>query len=86
MLGLEPPTQGSNVDKAIVAMSNPGAFADSVNGITRTFIIAGTLYAGTGTYVCVGFLMLFHDVLSSRVGITSSESSNPRRAVPKAIR
>ncbi|PGH29682.1 hypothetical protein GX50_07567 [[Emmonsia] crescens] len=69
MLGLEPPTQGSNVDKAIVAMSNPGAFADSVNGITRTFIIAGTLYAGTGT-----------------VGITSSESSNPRRAVPKAIR
>ncbi|KKZ61531.1 hypothetical protein EMCG_03892 [[Emmonsia] crescens] len=49
-------------------MSNPGAFADSVNGVARTFVIAGTLYAGT-----------------EAVRITSSESSNPRRAVPKAI-
>ncbi|KAF2260079.1 amino acid permease [Lojkania enalia] len=26
---------------------NPGAFADSINGVARTFVIAGTLYAGT---------------------------------------
>ncbi|WEW59167.1 hypothetical protein PRK78_004636 [Emydomyces testavorans] len=26
---------------------HPGAFADSVNGVARTFVIAGTLYAGT---------------------------------------
>lgn len=26
---------------------DPGAFADGVNGVTRTFVIAGTLYAGT---------------------------------------
>jgi amino acid transporter len=25
----------------------PGAFADSINGVARTFVIAGTLYAGT---------------------------------------
>ncbi|OAX79993.1 hypothetical protein ACJ72_05682 [Emergomyces africanus] len=49
--------------------NNPGAFADSVNGVARTFVIAGTLYAGT-----------------EMVGITSGESSNPLRAVPKAIR
>ncbi|OJD12904.1 hypothetical protein AJ78_06568 [Emergomyces pasteurianus Ep9510] len=49
--------------------NNPGAFADSINGVARTFVIAGTLYAGT-----------------EMVGITSGESSNPLRAVPKAIR
>ncbi|KAF2114596.1 amino acid permease [Lophiotrema nucula] len=27
--------------------NNPGAFADSINGVARTFVIAGTLYAGT---------------------------------------
>ncbi|EZF75643.1 hypothetical protein H105_02837 [Trichophyton soudanense CBS 452.61] len=27
--------------------SNPGAFADSINGVAKTFVIAGTLYAGT---------------------------------------
>ncbi|PGH10720.1 hypothetical protein AJ79_05311 [Helicocarpus griseus UAMH5409] len=47
----------------------PGAFADSINGVARTFVIAGTLYAGT-----------------EMVGITSGESSNPLRAVPKAIK
>ncbi|KAL2818659.1 amino acid permease/ SLC12A domain-containing protein [Aspergillus granulosus] len=26
---------------------NPGAFADSINGVARTFVVAGTLYAGT---------------------------------------
>ncbi|KAL8706513.1 MAG: hypothetical protein Q9201_000445 [Fulgogasparrea decipioides] len=26
---------------------NPGAFADSINGVANTFVIAGTLYAGT---------------------------------------
>ena len=26
---------------------NPGAFADSINGVADTFVIAGTLYAGT---------------------------------------
>ncbi|GES58626.1 amino acid permease [Aspergillus terreus] len=26
---------------------DPGAFADSINGVARTFVIAGTLYAGT---------------------------------------
>ena len=26
---------------------NPGAFADSINGVAKTFVIAGTLYAGT---------------------------------------
>lgn len=46
-----------------------GAFADSINGVANTFVIAGTLYAGT-----------------EMVGITSGESSNPRKAVPRAIR
>lgn len=27
--------------------NDPGAFADSINGVARTFVIAGTLYAGT---------------------------------------
>lgn len=27
--------------------SDPGAFADSINGVAKTFVIAGTLYAGT---------------------------------------
>ncbi|KGQ01931.1 hypothetical protein PAAG_11322 [Paracoccidioides lutzii Pb01] len=48
---------------------DPGAFADSINSVARTFVIAGTLYAGT-----------------EMVGVTSGESSNPLRAVPKAIR
>ncbi|EEP76136.1 hypothetical protein UREG_00985 [Uncinocarpus reesii 1704] len=48
---------------------HPGAFADSINGVARTFVIAGTLYAGT-----------------EMVGITSGESSNPLKAVPRAIR
>lgn len=26
---------------------DPGAFADGINGVARTFVIAGTLYAGT---------------------------------------
>ncbi|KAL5048685.1 hypothetical protein BDW71DRAFT_16695 [Aspergillus fruticulosus] len=26
---------------------SPGAFADSINGVARTFVVAGTLYAGT---------------------------------------
>lgn len=30
---------------------DPGAFADSINGVARTFVIAGTLYAGTEMYV-----------------------------------
>lgn len=30
---------------------NPGAFADSVNGVAKTFVVAGTLYAGTEMYV-----------------------------------
>jgi amino acid transporter len=25
----------------------PGAFADSINGVAKTFVVAGTLYAGT---------------------------------------
>lgn len=29
---------------------DPGAFADSINGVARTFVIAGTLYAGTEMY------------------------------------
>ncbi|KAI4284613.1 MAG: hypothetical protein L6R35_004866 [Caloplaca aegaea] len=49
--------------------NNPGAFADSINGVARTFVIAGTLYAGT-----------------EMVGITAGEASNPRRAVPRAIK
>lgn len=32
---------------------NPGAFADSINGVANTFVIAGTLYAGTEMYVKV---------------------------------
>ncbi|KAL2788542.1 amino acid permease/ SLC12A domain-containing protein [Aspergillus keveii] len=48
---------------------NPGAFADSINGVARTFVVAGTLYAGT-----------------EMVGITAGESSNPQKAVPRAIR
>lgn len=27
--------------------NDPGAFADGINGVARTFVIAGTLYAGT---------------------------------------
>jgi hypothetical protein len=30
---------------------NPGAFADSINGVAKTFVVAGTLYAGTEMYV-----------------------------------
>ena len=26
---------------------DPGAFADSINGVAKTFVVAGTLYAGT---------------------------------------
>lgn len=26
---------------------HPGAFADSINGVAKTFVVAGTLYAGT---------------------------------------
>ncbi|KAL2868936.1 amino acid permease [Aspergillus lucknowensis] len=48
---------------------DPGAFADSINGVARTFVVAGTLYAGT-----------------EMVGITAGESSNPQKAVPRAIR
>ncbi|KAF2499706.1 amino acid permease [Lophium mytilinum] len=48
---------------------NPGAFADGINGVAKTFVIAGTLYAGT-----------------EMVGITSGESANPSKAVPRAIR
>jgi amino acid transporter len=25
---------------------NPGAFADGINGVAKTFVVAGTLYAG----------------------------------------
>ncbi|KAI9375534.1 amino acid permease/ SLC12A domain-containing protein [Aspergillus egyptiacus] len=48
---------------------DPGAFADSINGVARTFVVAGTLYAGT-----------------EMVGITAGESSNPQKAVPRAIK
>lgn len=30
---------------------SPGAFADSINGVAKTFVVAGTLYAGTEMYV-----------------------------------
>lgn len=30
-----------------LTLSTAGAFADSINGVARTFVIAGTLYAGT---------------------------------------
>lgn len=30
---------------------DPGAFADSINGVAKTFVVAGTLYAGTEMYV-----------------------------------
>lgn len=26
---------------------DPGAFADGINGVASTFVVAGTLYAGT---------------------------------------
>lgn len=26
---------------------DPGAFADGINGVAKTFVVAGTLYAGT---------------------------------------
>lgn len=29
---------------------DPGAFADSINGVAKTFVVAGTLYAGTEMY------------------------------------
>ncbi|KAJ5949852.1 Amino acid/polyamine transporter I [Penicillium verhagenii] len=48
---------------------HPGAFADGINGVAKTFVVAGTLYAGT-----------------EMVGITAGESSNPRKAVPRAIK
>ncbi|KAJ5640141.1 uncharacterized protein N7484_008003 [Penicillium longicatenatum] len=47
----------------------PGAFAAGINGVAKTFVVAGTLYAGT-----------------EMVGITAGESSNPRKAVPRAIK
>jgi amino acid transporter len=28
---------------------NPGSFADGINGVTKVFVIAGTLYAGVET-------------------------------------
>ncbi|KAJ6115352.1 Amino acid/polyamine transporter I [Penicillium sp. IBT 16267x] len=48
---------------------HPGAFADGINGVAKTFVVAGTLYAGT-----------------EMVGITAGESSNPCKAVPRAIK
>jgi hypothetical protein len=30
---------------------DPGAFADSINGVAKTFVVAGTLYAGTEMWV-----------------------------------
>ncbi|KAL4912768.1 amino acid permease/ SLC12A domain-containing protein [Aspergillus aurantiobrunneus] len=48
---------------------DPGAFADSINGVAGTFVVAGTLYAGT-----------------EMVGVTAGESSNPQKAVPRAIK
>lgn len=30
---------------------HPGAFADGINGVAKTFVVAGTLYAGTEMYV-----------------------------------
>ena len=30
--------------------NDPGAFADGINGVAKTFVIAGTLYAGTEMY------------------------------------
>ncbi|KAL8822387.1 MAG: hypothetical protein Q9191_006877 [Dirinaria sp. TL-2023a] len=61
--------RGYPLYELLIIVNIAGAFADSINGVANTFVIAGTLYAGT-----------------EMVGITSGESSNPRRAVPRAIR
>lgn len=64
---------------------DPGPFADSINGVAKTFVVAGTLYAGTEMYV---ILSLFLKIITNgnRVGITAGESSNPQKAVPIAIK
>ncbi|CAG8247239.1 unnamed protein product [Penicillium nalgiovense] len=67
---------------------DPGAFADSINGVAKTFVVAGTLYAGTEMYVSQyrrwrGMAQANSQI---RVGITAGESANPQKAVPKAIR
>lgn len=33
---------------------HPGAFADGINGVAKTFVVAGTLYAGTEMYALKG--------------------------------
>lgn len=63
----------------------PGAFADSINGVAKTFVVAGTLYAGTEMYVSKPEQQS-QEANSDRVGITAGESADPQRAVPKAIR
>ncbi|CAG8885632.1 unnamed protein product [Penicillium egyptiacum] len=68
----------------------PGAFADSINGVAKTFVVAGTLYAGTEMYVSVSKYRRWWEMgkvdSQIRVGITAGESANPQKAVPKAIR
>jgi hypothetical protein len=34
---------------------DPGAFADGINGVAKTFVVAGTLYAGTEMWVTLLF-------------------------------
>jgi amino acid transporter len=67
---------------------DPGAFADSINGVAKTFVVAGTLYAGTEMYVSQyrGWRDMARANSQIRVGITAGESANPQKAVPKAIR
>lgn len=66
---------------------DPGAFADSINGVAKTFVVAGTLYAGTEMYVAQYWgREMAQANRQIRVGITAGESANPQKAVPKAIR
>lgn len=66
----------------------PGAFADSINGVAKTFVVAGTLYAGTEMYLpqYLRWQEMAKANRQIRVGVTAGESTNPRKAVPKAIR
>lgn len=51
----------------------PGAFADSINGVAKTFVVAGTLYAGTEMYA---FKILSNQTRADRIkGLVSQQES-----------
>lgn len=62
---------------------NPGAFADSINGVARTFVVAGTLYAGTEMYIVPHPSPKRASL--TRIGLASLQVNPPIRASPSPV-